>query len=221
MANVWVACYSFLHSWARSSGQPPSYLHSVSSPFDIWLNSPKCSEPITVYLSSIGATLSVIVDINIKMSVVISALIAIFYTLVGGLYSVAYTDVVQLFCIFVGLVSWVQMEEEIDQTRAITSLKCICFILWLLWSCCKICRCHSVWLQWISVPFALTNPAVSDITVTAVKQVYQSPWRGTVNASDTWVWIDNFCLLVKKKQKKHSTDFTNLKLLTKCPSVKI
>lgn len=45
-----------------------------------------------------------IVDINIKMSVVISALIAIFYTLVGGLYSVAYTDVVQLFCIFVGLV---------------------------------------------------------------------------------------------------------------------
>lgn len=52
-----------------------------------------------------GATLSVIVDINIKISVVISALIAIFYTLVGGLYSVAYTDVVQLFCIFVGLVS--------------------------------------------------------------------------------------------------------------------
>lgn len=53
-----------------------------------------------------GATLSVIVDININMSVVISALIAIFYTLVGGLYSVAYTDVVQLFCIFVGLVSF-------------------------------------------------------------------------------------------------------------------
>lgn len=54
--------------------------------------------------ASVGATLSVIVDINIKMSVVISALIAIFYTLVGGLYSVAYTDVVQLFCIFLGLV---------------------------------------------------------------------------------------------------------------------
>lgn len=54
-------------------------------------------------LSALGATLSVIVDININMSVVISALIAIFYTLVGGLYSVAYTDVVQLFCIFIGL----------------------------------------------------------------------------------------------------------------------
>lgn len=57
------------------------------------------------FLTTPGATLSIIVDINIKMSVVISALIAIFYTLIGGLYSVAYTDVVQLFCIFVGLVS--------------------------------------------------------------------------------------------------------------------
>lgn len=58
------------------------------------------------YIACIGATLSVIVDININISVVISALIAIFYTLLGGLYSVAYTDVVQLFCIFVGLVSF-------------------------------------------------------------------------------------------------------------------
>lgn len=61
-----------------------------------------------------GATLSVIVDINIKMSVVISALIAIFYTLVGGLYSVAYTDVVQLFCIFVGLVSSCVTHDSTD-----------------------------------------------------------------------------------------------------------
>lgn len=61
-----------------------------------------------------GATLSVIVDININMSVVISAMIAIFYTLVGGLYSVAYTDVVQLFCIFVGLVSFT---VHINQAR--------------------------------------------------------------------------------------------------------
>lgn len=65
----------------------------------------KCVDWLTWSFTTLGATLSVIVDINIKMSVVISALIAIFYTLVGGLYSVAYTDVVQLFCIFVGLVS--------------------------------------------------------------------------------------------------------------------
>ncbi|XP_041936466.1 high affinity choline transporter 1 [Alosa sapidissima] len=62
-------------------------------------------------LSALGATLSVIMDMNINMSVVISALIAIFYTLVGGLYSVAYTDVVQLFCIFVGL--WISVPSAL------------------------------------------------------------------------------------------------------------
>ncbi|XP_046903022.1 high-affinity choline transporter 1 [Hypomesus transpacificus] len=103
-------------------------------------------------LSALGATLSVIVDIDINMSVVISALIAIFYTLVGGLYSVAYTDVVQLFCIFLGL--------------------------------------------WISVPFALSNPAVSDIGVTAKEIIYQTPWLGKIEPADTWLWIDNFCLLM-------------------------
>lgn len=64
-----------------------------------------------------------------------------------------------------------------------------CFSTHLLFS-------SSGFLQWISVPFALGNSAVSDIAVTAVKQVYQSPWRGNVNAADTWVWIDNICLLV-------------------------
>ncbi|KAJ0005888.1 hypothetical protein NQD34_015782 [Periophthalmus magnuspinnatus] len=103
-------------------------------------------------LSALGATLSVIVDININMSVIISALIAIFYTLVGGLYSVAYTDVVQLFCIFLGL--------------------------------------------WISVPFALSNPAVSDISITAKEVVYQSPWLGKIVSDDKWLWADNFCLLI-------------------------
>lgn len=38
-----------------------------------------------------------------SLSVVVSALIAVGYTFFGGLYSVAYTDVVQLFCIAIGL----------------------------------------------------------------------------------------------------------------------
>ena len=42
---------------------------------------------------------------ELNTAVVSSALIAVFYTWVGGLYSVAYTDVVQLGCIFVGLVT--------------------------------------------------------------------------------------------------------------------
>lgn len=36
-------------------------------------------------------------------SVIFSACVAVFYTLFGGLYSVAYTDVIQLICIFIGL----------------------------------------------------------------------------------------------------------------------
>ncbi|KAK6486940.1 high-affinity choline transporter 1-like [Huso huso] len=103
-------------------------------------------------LSALGATLSVIVDMNINTSVIVSALIAIFYTLVGGLYSVAYTDVVQLFCIFLGL--------------------------------------------WVSVPFALSNPAVSDIGVTAYKYIHQEPWLGSINSSDIYMWLDNFFLLM-------------------------
>lgn len=37
-----------------------------------------------------------------RTSVIFSACVAVFYTLFGGLYSVAYTDVIQLFCIFIG-----------------------------------------------------------------------------------------------------------------------
>ena len=52
-----------------------------------------------------GASLTVILGLSATISVIVSACIAVLYTIVGGLYSVAYTDVVQLICIFVGLVS--------------------------------------------------------------------------------------------------------------------
>ena len=51
-----------------------------------------------------GSTISVILELDKNLSVIISACIAASYTLFGGLYSVAYTDIVQLACIFVGLV---------------------------------------------------------------------------------------------------------------------
>ncbi|XP_071946763.1 high-affinity choline transporter 1-like isoform X2 [Antedon mediterranea] len=54
-------------------------------------------------LAALGSTFSVILDINKTASIIISACIAMFYTLFGGLYSVAYTDVVQLSCIGLGL----------------------------------------------------------------------------------------------------------------------
>ena len=48
--------------------------------------------------------MEVILHINTETSIIISAIIAVFYTLFGGLISVAYTDVFQLFFIAFGLV---------------------------------------------------------------------------------------------------------------------
>lgn len=54
-------------------------------------------------LSALGATLTVIVGLDNKWAIIISAGVAVLYTMVGGLYSVAFTDVFQLVCIFGGL----------------------------------------------------------------------------------------------------------------------
>ncbi|CAN7940608.1 unnamed protein product, partial [Ixodes hexagonus] len=54
-------------------------------------------------LAALGATVGVIIDVDRSTSIIVSACIAVFYTFLGGLYSVAYTDVAQLFCIFFGL----------------------------------------------------------------------------------------------------------------------
>ncbi|XP_071792874.1 high-affinity choline transporter 1-like [Asterias amurensis] len=56
-------------------------------------------------LNALGATISVVLELDTRISIIVSACIAVFYTFFGGLYSVAYTDVVQLICIFIGL--WV------------------------------------------------------------------------------------------------------------------
>lgn len=45
-----------------------------------------------------------VVDIPLYLSIGISAAVAVIYTLMGGLYSVAYTDVIQLSFVFVSLV---------------------------------------------------------------------------------------------------------------------
>jgi high affinity choline transporter 7 len=55
-------------------------------------------------LSALGATVSVVIGLNTQVSIIASACIAVFYTLLGGLYSVAYTDVIQLIFMFIGLV---------------------------------------------------------------------------------------------------------------------
>ena len=56
-------------------------------------------------LKSLGTTISVVMDLDLSISVIVSALIALFYTIFGGLWSVAFTDVAQLICMFIGMVS--------------------------------------------------------------------------------------------------------------------
>uniref|UniRef100_A0A672J6W0 Uncharacterized protein n=1 Tax=Salarias fasciatus TaxID=181472 RepID=A0A672J6W0_SALFA len=58
---------------------------------------------IACILGALGGTVSVVMDISSVLSVGISAGVAILYTLMGGLYSVAYTDVIQLCFMLVGL----------------------------------------------------------------------------------------------------------------------
>ncbi len=54
-------------------------------------------------LAALGATFSAMFGFSLEASIIVSAAIAVGYTVIGGLWSVAYTDVVQLLCILVGL----------------------------------------------------------------------------------------------------------------------
>ncbi|XP_065817691.1 high-affinity choline transporter 1-like [Labrus bergylta] len=58
---------------------------------------------VSCTLLGLGATMSVILDLPYDYSVWISSAVAIIYTLLGGLYSVAYTDVIQLSLAFLSL----------------------------------------------------------------------------------------------------------------------
>lgn len=54
-------------------------------------------------LAALGASLQVILNLDNIVSIIISAAIAVLYTVIGGLYSVAYTDIIQLIFIPLGL----------------------------------------------------------------------------------------------------------------------
>ena len=59
---------------------------------------------IAAILTALGTTFSVIIGLDTQSSIIASALIAILYTAIGGLWSVAYTDVIQLGLLIFGLV---------------------------------------------------------------------------------------------------------------------
>ena len=55
-------------------------------------------------LTALGTTFSEIIGLDTQSSIILSATIAIVYTTLGGLWSVAYTDVIQLGFIILGLI---------------------------------------------------------------------------------------------------------------------
>ncbi len=73
--------------------------------------------------NSVGATLAVIINMDNRTSVILSACIAVFYTLFGGLYSVAYTDVIQLFCIFIGLWMCIPFAWSNDHVKSLSDME--------------------------------------------------------------------------------------------------
>ncbi len=54
-------------------------------------------------LVALGTTFATVLSFDVTTSILISAAVAVGYTVIGGLWSVAYTDVVQLLCMLGGL----------------------------------------------------------------------------------------------------------------------
>ncbi|XP_042358434.1 high-affinity choline transporter 1-like isoform X2 [Plectropomus leopardus] len=60
---------------------------------------------VAATLIGLGGTMSVVLDLSYTVCIWISAAVAVTYTLLGGLYSVAYTDIIQFLLIFISM--WV------------------------------------------------------------------------------------------------------------------
>jgi high affinity choline transporter 7 len=55
-------------------------------------------------LAALGTTIGTILGVGIPASIILSTAVVVCYTVFGGLWSVAYTDVLQMVCILLGLV---------------------------------------------------------------------------------------------------------------------
>ncbi|XP_060891238.1 high affinity choline transporter 1-like isoform X1 [Labrus mixtus] len=58
---------------------------------------------VACILAALGGTMSIILGLSPALSIILSAAVSIIYTFLGGLYSVAYTDIIQLCFVFVSL----------------------------------------------------------------------------------------------------------------------
>lgn len=64
--------------------------------------------------------MSVVLDLPFVVCIWISTAVAVVYTLLGGLYSVAYTDVIQLLLMFISLVSHLNLDVPHVVVRHLT-----------------------------------------------------------------------------------------------------
>lgn len=64
----------------------------------------------------------------------------------------------------------------------------------------KVYRLFYSCLQWVCVPFAVTNPATSNITQAALTSLYQEPWIGKLEPEYIGTWMDELLLLVKENK---------------------
>ncbi|KAK3085600.1 hypothetical protein FSP39_005988 [Pinctada imbricata] len=55
-------------------------------------------------LGALGSSLVSIIEVNFEFAVVVSASVAVTYTFIGGLYSVSYTDIIQICFLTTGLI---------------------------------------------------------------------------------------------------------------------
>ncbi|XP_068183878.1 high-affinity choline transporter 1-like isoform X3 [Antennarius striatus] len=87
---------------------------------------------LSATLTSLGGTMSVVLDLPFSLCVWISAAVAVTYTLLGGLYSVAYTDVIQLVLIFIGMalgsLAFQAYHQRTLSASSLASAKQICFV---------------------------------------------------------------------------------------------
>ncbi|XP_057692385.1 high affinity choline transporter 1-like [Corythoichthys intestinalis] len=58
---------------------------------------------VACILAALGGTMKIILELSTTISILISAAVSIIYTFLGGLYAVAYTDIIQLAFIFISL----------------------------------------------------------------------------------------------------------------------
>ena len=106
----------------------------------------------------------------------------------------AYTDVVQLICIFVGLVSKDKLSVFLAN-KVINVAERIC-VAEQRAKMLNIKSNNSLFLkpcilQWICIPFAMTNEVVENITLNSTTQ-----WVRTVDGAGAGVYADSFLLLV-------------------------